>query len=185
MLMIDRRWRSRELGLELASDLLDIQDLHYGLWDGHLELCLANLPAAQQRYTEMILEALPAPDLDGEKLRLLDIGCGTGHILSEFYDAVANSNFAIERDDDITEKVSPNYALLNDLLENRIGLAATTVNRYLMTQHAFSYRALLWLFRKKIERLRYKYFSGYRSQETFERYKSYRLVILRNEATRD
>ena len=77
--MTDRRWKSRELGLELARDLLDIQDLHYGLWDGNLELCLANLPAAQQRYTDMILEALPAPDIDGRKLRILDVGSGTGY----------------------------------------------------------------------------------------------------------
>jgi len=38
---------------------------------------------------------------------------------------------------------------------------------------------LLKAFRKKLEKANYKYFSGYRSKETFERYKSYRLLVYR------
>jgi len=41
---------SRELGLVLAQQILDVEDLHYGLWDADLELSLGNMAHAQQRY---------------------------------------------------------------------------------------------------------------------------------------
>jgi hypothetical protein len=50
---------SRELGLVLAQQLLDVEDLHYGLWEGDLELSLGNLVQAQQRYSEMLIATLP------------------------------------------------------------------------------------------------------------------------------
>ena len=51
---------SRELGLVLAQQLGDVQDLHYGLWGPDLELSFSNLRTAQQRYSDMILSQLPA-----------------------------------------------------------------------------------------------------------------------------
>jgi hypothetical protein len=36
-----------------------------------------------------------------------------------------------------------------------------------------------WLLRHKLERARYKYLSGNRSQAVFEKYKNYRLLVLR------
>mgnify|MGYP005864424085 CR=1 FL=1 len=39
---------SREYGLILARQLLVVEDLHYGLWDG-LDVTVANLPFALQQ----------------------------------------------------------------------------------------------------------------------------------------
>src|SRR5260370_27296414 len=78
-----KKMHSRELGLVLAQQLLEVEDLHYGLWDGDLELTLANLAAAQQRYNEMLIAQLPGPD---REVRVLDIGCGTGHLLRQLLD---------------------------------------------------------------------------------------------------
>jgi hypothetical protein len=39
-------------------------------------------------------------------------------------------------------------------------------------------RLIKWLLRRKLARARYKYFSGHRSREVFEKYKSYRLIVL-------
>ncbi|HHJ14389.1 MAG TPA: class I SAM-dependent methyltransferase [Gammaproteobacteria bacterium] len=75
-----KKMSSRELGLLLGRQLLGVQDLHYGLWDQGLELTLANLPHAQQRYTEYLFEALPPPD---HHPRVLDVGCGTGYQLQQ------------------------------------------------------------------------------------------------------
>lgn len=46
----------RELGLVLAQQLLDVEDLHYGLWAPDLEVSPGNLIEAQQRYSTRLLD---------------------------------------------------------------------------------------------------------------------------------
>jgi len=75
---------SKELGLVLGQQLLGVDDLHYGLWGEDLPVTLSNLPEAQQRYTDMIIGWLPAAA--GGNTRVIDIGCGTGHILGQLID---------------------------------------------------------------------------------------------------
>ena len=278
---------SRELGLLLAKQLLDVEDLHYGLWDSDLELKLGNLAAAQQRYNDMLLAQLPPP---GREVRVLDIGCGTGqllrqlldrgysadgvipskdlgdsvrrkladrpghpsrifecgfeefpvdqcrrhydvalfsesfqyispsvslpilqailkpgalllisdffksdapesasldpgfgggHPLREFYASMKRTPFVLVKDEDITRRVSPNMELVNDLLMNRIKPATLAVARYVDGRYPLLSRLALGLLRKKLGELNHKYFSGHRSKEVFERYKTYRLLLYR------
>lgn len=74
---------TRELGLVLGRQLLGVEDLHYGLWEPDLELSLANLSRAQQRYSERLLGHLPPAETAG---RVIDIGCGTGRLLKQILD---------------------------------------------------------------------------------------------------
>jgi SAM-dependent methyltransferase len=279
---------SRELGLVLAQQLGNVEDLHYGLWDPDLELSFGNLRVAQQRYSDMILSQLPPAT--GE-VRVLDVGCGTGHLISqmldrgyladgvipakdlgtlvrrrigepggyqprifeckfedfpvdearahydvvlfsesfqyikptdslphvrqllkpggtllicdffktaahgdggpgdksfggghpqrEFLETMARFPFRLMKDEDITQRVSPNLQLLNDWLMNRARPASQTIHTYLSSNYPLGTRMLLWFFRKKLRKLQYKYFSGYRSRETFEKYKTYHLMVYR------
>ena len=279
---------SRELGLVLAQQLGNVEDLHYGLWDPDLELKFGNLGVAQQRYSDMLLAELPAP---AGQVRVLDVGCGTGHLISQMlrrgyfadgvipardlgalvrkrigecqgyqpviheckfedfpvgdargkYDVVLFSEsfqyikpadslplvqqllkpggtlvicdffktaahgdggpgdksfggghphkdyletmsrfpFQLLKDEDITTRVSPNLQLLNEWLMNRARPAGLTIHRYFSSNHPWSTRFAMWLFRKRLRKLQYKYFSGHRSRETFERYKTYHLLVYR------
>lgn len=283
-----KKMHSRELGLVLAKQLLDVEDLHYGLWDADLELKLGNLATAQQRYNEMLIAQLPRPD---GGIRVLDIGCGAGHLLRqlldrgyradgvvpardlaeavrsrlaghagypsrlfecrledlpleecrrqydvalfsesfqyvplsaslpklqeilrpgallvisdffktealgdgaagdrsfggghplrEFYAAMERTPFVPLKDEDITRRVSPNLDLVNDVLMRRLKPAGLTVGRYLEGRFPLLMRIALAVLGRKLEKLNYKYFSGHRSREVFERYKSYRLLVYR------
>jgi SAM-dependent methyltransferase len=282
------KMHSRELGLVLAQQLGSVEDLHYGLWDPDLALSFANLRAAQQRYSELILKQLPASE---GNIRVLDVGCGTGHLIRQMldrgyladgvipakdlgalvrrrigesdryqprifeckfedfpvneardtYDVVLFSEsfqyikpseslplvqqllkpgglllicdffktaahgdggpgdksfggghpqrdfletmsrfpFRLMKDEDITKRVSPNLQLLNDWLMTRAKPAGLTLHRYLSSNYPLSTRALMWFFRKRLKKMQYKYFSGYRSRETFEKYKTYHLMVYR------
>jgi SAM-dependent methyltransferase len=285
--MKTKKMHSRELGLVLARQLLGVEDLHYGLWDADLELKLGNLAIAQQRYNDMLIAQLPAPE---REVRVLDIGCGTGHLLrqlldrgyradgvipakdlsdavhrrlagysgppprihecrfedfpagqcrahydvtlfsesfqyispsvslpilqailkpgglllisdffksdapesasldpgfggghplKDFYASMKRTPFVLVKDEDITRRVSPNMELVNDLLMNRIKPATLTIGRYVEGRYPLLARLALRLLRKKLDKLNHKYFSGHRSKEVFERYKTYRLLLYR------
>jgi phage gp36-like protein len=103
-----------------------------------------------------------------------------GHILGEFYRRVGESVFEIELDEDLTKQVSPNIALLDEWLTRRLVPAAGSIDSYLQGAYPKMTRLMKWLLRRKLARARYKYLSGNRSQAVFEKYKSYRLIVLRH-----
>lgn len=276
---------SRELGLVLAQQLLQVEHLHYGLWREGVPVTLGNLPAAQDAYNTMLLEAIgPQPQ------RILEVGCGTGVLLAQMlkaghsaegvspsehlsrqirrrvqaagfpnatlhesrfedlnierlgrYDIVLYSEsfqyismkhslstvphllnpggrlilcdffkrdlpedgvqqggfggghpwkdfaplaqqngFVIERDEDITARITPNLALLNDVLENRLVPVVATIDGYLQERKPWLRWLIAKLAGKRLEKARLKYLSGQRTPENFAKYKTYRLVVLRN-----
>ncbi len=106
-----------------------------------------------------------------------DKSFGGGHKLTDFYTKIKTTRFVPLRDEDITRRVSPNLDLLNDFLLNTIKPVGLSLDRYLSS----NYPKLSWiaqkLLRKKLAKANYKYFSGHRSKETFERYKTYHLMV--------
>ena len=98
--MAKYKMTEHELGIALGQQLLGIQDLHYGLWDEELELNFANLVIAQRRFANLIASELPDPAVN--ETHVLDVGCGSGYILSLLtqqgyqVDAASPSHFLIE-----------------------------------------------------------------------------------------
>jgi SAM-dependent methyltransferase len=72
---------SRELGLVLAQQLLDIDDLHYGWWEAGEVPTMGRLKEAQERYSTRLIEAVAQYCPPGG--RVLDVGCGTGHLMEK------------------------------------------------------------------------------------------------------
>jgi len=108
-----------------------------------------------------------------------DESFGGGHPLRDFYASMKRTPFVLLKDEDITPRVGPNIELVNDLLTNRIGPATLTIGRYVQSRYPLLARLALALLRRKLDKANYKYFSGHRCREVFERYKTYRLLLYR------
>jgi len=108
-----------------------------------------------------------------------DRSFGGGHDWRGFNERMRSTPFALLRDEDITHRVSPNIELVSQVLENKVKPVAGTLQQYFRS----NYPRLSWLigrlFRKKLAKLHYKYFAGHRTQATFERYKTYHLLVYR------
>jgi SAM-dependent methyltransferase len=102
---------------------------------------------------------------------------GGGHAMAEFYRKVKESRFDLIRDEDITHRVSPNLQLVHDLLHNTIKPVGLTLDKYLSDNYPKSSWLVHKLLSKKLGRMNHKYFAGHRSKATFERYKTYHLMV--------
>jgi SAM-dependent methyltransferase len=104
-----------------------------------------------------------------------------GKPIRSFHEAVQSQPFAVLRDEDITRRVSPNLELVNTLLMQRVAPAGAAVWEYLRSRHPVLCALARGLFGRRFQaKVVRKYFSGLRSRETFERYKTYRLIVLRH-----
>ena len=62
-----------DVGLRFYLEVLELEHLHYGLWERSDPLTLEGLRRAQERYLERLLGLIP----EGV-VRVLDVGCGAG-----------------------------------------------------------------------------------------------------------
>ncbi|MGD2125907.1 MAG: methyltransferase domain-containing protein [Desulfobacteraceae bacterium] len=67
----------RDLDFEhlICTELVKLNSLHYGYWDGDEELTLENFRRAQDRYTQTLIALIPQ-----QVTRILDVGCGIGDV---------------------------------------------------------------------------------------------------------
>jgi SAM-dependent methyltransferase len=104
---------------------------------------------------------------------------GGGHPWRAFGEAMARTPFERIEDQDITQRMSPNLKLLNDTLMLKVRPATLSVDRFLEDNYPRLYRSTRWLMRRRLAKIQRKYFSGLRTPEMFERYKTYRLLRYR------
>jgi MPBQ/MSBQ methyltransferase len=64
-----------DLELYFVREILGLESLHYGCFEPHEALTLENVRRAQHRYTQSLVEMLPA-DVE----RVVDVGCGMGDV---------------------------------------------------------------------------------------------------------
>ena len=74
--------QKNDRALRFYREVLDLERLHYGMWEPDEELTIADLKAAQKRYEDFLLEKIPS----GTRT-ILDVGCGTGIMLSGLREA--------------------------------------------------------------------------------------------------
>lgn len=107
---------------------------------------------------------------------------GGGHQLPVFRELMARSNFALEKDVDMTARIAPTFDLLDRTYTRAIRPAYDLIAARLHASHPWLMRAARWLWRRKLTRLEEKHFSGRRNAANFAKYKSYRLFLYRRRA---
>ena len=95
-----------DVGLLIGKFFMDTEDLHYGYWPHEKIATAQNFAAAQQRYSQLIIDHIP----DGVQ-RILDVGSGSGNLAKKLIglgyqvDCVIPSEFLEEK---VQEKLDEN-----------------------------------------------------------------------------
>jgi len=100
-----------------------------------------------------------------------------GHSLRQFYETVGQYDFGAVKDLDITEETAPNIDIENHILKEVVRPAMSLVQQLLENRYPLASKILQWRYKKKIDSLYTKYFSGYRTGENFRKFKSYRVLL--------
>lgn len=104
---------------------------------------------------------------------------GGGHRLSVVLPLIEQAGFEVLQDKDITDRMAPNMTLVDQALQEQIGPMWQALGTFMRTNYPRLAAIGAWLWRKRLSKLRRKYFAGTRNSETFKQYKTYRLLLLR------
>ena len=77
----------------------------------------------------------------------------SGHSLEVFLREAESHEVALEREEDITDRVKPTLDIARDLLQNRLQPALEIFNDSLQTRRPYVHRIVRWLARKKLNEL--------------------------------
>lgn len=267
---------SSEIGLEIGAIcgkyFLKLRHLHHGYWTNDLEIDIANMHIAQEKYVQFLISHIP----DGVKT-ILDIGCGFGeiakkllnmgyqvdcvspspflsrqarellggashifecyyeqlqtenrydlvlfsesfqyidieeaikktlgllnqggyflisdffkkenpnkspisggHSLTKFYNIVSEYPLELIEDLDITKETAPTLDIENDVFKETVQPTVGLVQQLLESRYPIMSKFVKWVYRKKINKINKKYFSGERTGENFKKFKSYRILL--------
>lgn len=82
-------------------------------------------------------------------------------------------------DIDITESTAPTMDLVGDAFREAVQPTITLAVQLLADRHPLLHKIIQRIYRRKIEKINTKYFSGRISAENFKKFKSYRLFLYR------
>ncbi|MFB0524328.1 MAG: class I SAM-dependent methyltransferase [Phycisphaerae bacterium] len=115
---------------------------------------------------------------EGHSLRIFSFISG-GHSLRIFYDIVSKYPLRLIKDLDITDETAPTLDIVNDALKKAVHPAVLLAQQLLDDRYPFMSKSLKWVYRKKINKINKKYFTGENKAENFKKFKSYRLLLYR------
>ena len=106
---------------------------------------------------------------------------GGGHELPRFRETIARYPLALTLDLDMTDGIAPTFDLLDAAYREAIQPAYQMILARLEARYPWLMKLVKWSFRKKMRRYEDKHFSGRRNGLNFKKYKSYRLMLYRQE----
>jgi SAM-dependent methyltransferase len=99
-----------------------------------------------------------------------------GHPLRVFREIIAKHPFRLIDEIDITTRTAPTFTVIDSAFTKVLQPIWDEVDRASRATHPFVAKCVNWMFRKKLAKVKKKYFSHERSAENFCKYKSYRLM---------
>ena len=102
---------------------------------------------------------------------------GGGQKINKFEELIEKSPFRIVENIDITEQTAPNMDLMNDVLQKVIGPTINAGMKLSESRYTLITKFLKWKYRKKIDKVNKKYFSGARNGEYFKSRKTYQFFL--------
>ena len=101
-----------------------------------------------------------------------------GHDLDGFYAYLQTLPLRILSDEDITRQTAPNLQLVDELLTDYALPIWESVGYFLRQNHPWLAKLGWLLYRKKLEKIEFKYLSRQRTAGSFAIHKSYRTILL-------
>ena len=100
-----------------------------------------------------------------------------GHYLSRFLAVISKYPLSLVKDIDITEQTAPSRDIENRICKEVLEPVANLVGKLVDSRYRLLSKLLKWKYKKKIEKIRGKYFGGQRTAENFKKFKTYRLLL--------
>jgi SAM-dependent methyltransferase len=102
---------------------------------------------------------------------------GGGHDLQKFYDLIAQYPFERLEDIDITRETAPSLDIVADFLQQTMHPIYDLIFYALGRNYPRITRLIRWKFRKRLEKIEFKYFQRKTNGESFAHFKSYRFLL--------
>lgn len=106
---------------------------------------------------------------------------GGGHDLEEFYDYVATLPITNLNDIDVTKETAPSLDIVDDFLHNTLHPIYDLIFYVLDNNYPKLSTFIKWKYRKRLDKINYKYLQRKTNGESFAHFKSYHLLLYKKE----
>ena len=106
---------------------------------------------------------------------------GGGHALSKFELVLKKSGLNVLEEKDITKETAPNLDLVNQMSRDLLLPTMKLISYTFKSNRPLLSKIFTWKFRKKLDKIDYKYLSGERNAESFAKYKVYKFYLLQKQ----
>ncbi len=103
---------------------------------------------------------------------------GGGHKYSRFLEVLDASGLRVVAEDNITDRTAPNLDLVDRMGRELILPTMKLIGYTFKANRPWLSKLFTWKFRKKLDKIDYKYLSGERNAQSFAKYKIYKLFLL-------
>ena len=99
-----------------------------------------------------------------------------GHRINEFQDALAKYPLQLVEEIDISAKTAPTFTVIDSAFTEVLQPIWNEIDVATQANHPWFFKFYTWFFRKKLAKVKKKYFTHQRSAENFLKYKTYRFM---------